>query len=75
MKMTKIKLTALLATALTVLCVLTGCSQWELPYEGLDKDGYPVSVRAVLLQTPKTFRLWTFSDLRMRKRMPRATIS
>ena len=45
MKMTKIKLTALLATALTVLCVLTGCSQWELPYEGLNKDGYTVSVR------------------------------
>ena len=30
---------------LTVLCVLAGCSQWELPYEGLDADGYTVSVR------------------------------
>lgn len=43
--MTKIKLTALLAAMLTVLCILTGCSQWELPYEGLNNEGYTVSVR------------------------------
>ena len=45
MKITKIKLTAILAAMLTVLCILTGCSQWELPYEGLNKEGYTVSVR------------------------------
>ena len=45
MKMTKIKLTALLAALITVLCILTGCSQWELPYEGLNSEGYTVSVR------------------------------
>lgn len=45
MKMTKIKLIALLAAMLTVLCALVGCSQWELPYEGLDEEGYTVSVR------------------------------
>ena len=43
--MTKIKLTALLAALITVLCILTGCSQWELPYEGLNSEGYTVSVR------------------------------
>ena len=45
MKMTKIKLIALIAAMLTVLCTLAGCSQWELPYEGLNKEGYTVSVR------------------------------
>ncbi len=45
MKLTKIKLTALLAAALCLLLVLSGCSQWELPYEGLDSEGYTVSVR------------------------------
>lgn len=45
MKLTKIKLTALLAAALTLLLVLSGCSQWELPYEGLNSEGYTVSVR------------------------------
>lgn len=45
MKMTKLKLTALLAAMLTVLCTLAGCSQWELPYEGLNEEGYTVSVR------------------------------
>lgn len=45
MKITKLRLIAVLAAMLTVLCVLAGCSQWELPYEGLDADGYTVSVR------------------------------
>lgn len=45
MKMTKIKHTALLAAAICLLLVLSGCSQWELPYEGLDSEGYTVSVR------------------------------
>lgn len=45
MKLTKIKLTALLASALCLLLVLSGCSQWELPYEGLNSEGYTVSVR------------------------------
>ncbi len=45
MKMTKIKLSAIFAAMLTVLCTFAGCSQWELPYEGLDKEGYTVSVR------------------------------
>ena len=43
--MNKLKLAALLAAAVTVLCILTGCSQWELPYEDLDREGYSVSVR------------------------------
>ena len=45
MKLTKIKLTALFAAALCLLLVLSGCSQWELPYEGLNSEGYTVSVR------------------------------
>lgn len=45
MKMTKLKLTAIIAAMLTVLCTFAGCSQWELPYEGLNKEGYTVSVR------------------------------
>lgn len=44
-KTTKFKLIALIASAIAVLCILTGCSQWELPYEGLDREGYTVSVR------------------------------
>lgn len=45
MKLTKIKLTALFAATLCLLLVLSGCSQWELPYEGLNSEGYTVSVR------------------------------
>ena len=44
-KTTKFKLIALIAAAFSVLCILTGCSQWELPYEDLDREGYTVSVR------------------------------
>lgn len=45
MKTTNIKLIAILAAMLTVLCTLAGCSQWELPYEELNREGYTVSVR------------------------------
>jgi len=41
----KKKLTLLLISAIALIAVLTGCSQWELPYEDLDRDGYTVSVR------------------------------
>ena len=44
-KMTKFKLIACVAAAIAVLCVFTGCSQWELPYEDLNREGYTVSVR------------------------------
>ncbi len=43
-KTIKFKLLVLLAALLSVT-ILGGCSQWELPYEGLDRDGYTVSVR------------------------------
>ena len=42
---TKNKLLLLLTAAIAVLCILTGCSQWELPFEGMDEEGYTVSVR------------------------------
>ena len=45
MKTNNLKLLALFAAMLTVLCTFAGCSQWELPYEGLDDEGYTVSVR------------------------------
>lgn len=35
----------LLAAVITLLLLLTGCSQWELPYEGMNEEGYTVSVR------------------------------
>ncbi len=44
-KMTKTKLTLLLISAIALIAILTGCSQWELPYEDLDAEGYTVSVR------------------------------
>ncbi len=42
---TKFRLGLLLISAVALITVLTGCSQWELPYEDLDRDGYTVSVR------------------------------
>ena len=44
-KTTKNKLLLLLMAAIAVLCILTGCSQWELPYEEMNEKGYTVSVR------------------------------
>jgi hypothetical protein len=44
-KTTKFKLILLLTALITAICILTGCSQWELPYEDLDREGYTVSVR------------------------------
>ena len=35
----------LLAAVIALLCILTGCSQWELPYEGMNEEGYTVSVK------------------------------
>ena len=35
----------LFAAVFALLCILTGCSQWELPYEDMDGEGYTVSVR------------------------------
>ncbi len=43
--MTKTKLTLLLISAIALIAILTGCSQWELPYEDLNAEGYTVSVR------------------------------
>ncbi len=39
------KILLLLAASLCLVCTLAGCSQWELPYEELDREGYTVSVR------------------------------
>lgn len=44
-KKIKLKPILSLATLLSVIFILGGCSQWELPYEELDKEGYTVSVR------------------------------
>lgn len=44
-KTTKFKFISLVIALIAVICILTGCSQWELPYEELDKSGYTVSVR------------------------------
>ncbi len=43
-KMTK-NVLLLLAATVALLCLLTGCSQWELPYEDMNAEGYTVSVR------------------------------
>lgn len=40
----KIRIT-LIAVMLLALCLVASCSQWDTPYESLDKDGYTVSVR------------------------------
>ncbi len=44
-KTVKFKSLLLLASLLSFILILGGCSQWELPYEELDKEGYNVSVR------------------------------
>ena len=35
----------LIAVMLLAVCVVASCSQWDTPYDSLDKDGYNVSVR------------------------------
>lgn len=41
----KSKIRLLLISVIALITVLTGCSQWELPYEDLNAEGYTVSVR------------------------------
>ena len=40
-----IKYLLLTVMLLTAVCLVASCSQWDTPYEDLDKDGYNVSVR------------------------------
>lgn len=41
----KIKFLLLTVMLLIAVCFVASCSQWDTPYESLDKDGYNVSVR------------------------------
>ena len=41
----KIKFTLITVMLLIAVCLVASCSQWDTPYENLDKDGYNVSVR------------------------------
>lgn len=41
----KIKFILTTVMLLAIVCLVASCSQWETPYDKLDKDGYNVSVR------------------------------
>ena len=41
----KIKFTLITVMLLIAVCFVASCSQWDTPYEKLDKDGYNISVR------------------------------